>query len=77
MSSERLRAERLQKLEALRRLGVDPYGGRVEVTAEIAKVREMCPASEAEKPPAVTIAGRVMAIRDMGKSKWLDLVDRS
>jgi len=77
MSSDRLRAERLQKLAALRQMGVDPYGGRVDVTAEIAKVREMCPPLETEVPTAVSVAGRIMAIRDMGKSKWLDLVDRS
>lgn len=79
MTKEKIRAERLAKLQALRDAGVDPYGRRVDCTGSIAHVRTLCPETlaEGESGPLVTIAGRVIAIRDMGKSKWLDLRDRS
>jgi lysyl-tRNA synthetase, class II len=79
MSKDKIRAERLEKLARLRALGVDPFGGRVKATGDIAHVRSLCPAEhvEGQAAPVVIAAGRVMAIRDMGKSKWIDLVDRS
>lgn len=79
MAKDRIRAERLEKLAALRNLGIDPYGSRVDLTGMIAEVRGMCPEAQAEgeAAPQVTVAGRVAAVRDMGKSKWLDLRDRS
>jgi lysyl-tRNA synthetase class 2 len=79
MARAKIRAEREEKREALREAGLDPYGGRVEITGSLAEVRARCP----EEPdddgaaPEVTVAGRVMALRNMGKSVWLDLVDRS
>ncbi len=79
MAKDKIIQDRLDKLQALRDMGVDPYGSRVDLTGCIAEVREMCPdePGEEEAAPQVTIAGRVMALRDMGKSKWLDLRDRS
>ncbi len=79
MARAKIRAEREEKREALREAGHDPYGGRVAITGPIESVRALCPEerAEGEAPPEVTVAGRVMAIRNMGKSVWLDLVDRS
>lgn len=79
MAKEKIRNERLQKVEALREMGADPYGSRVETTGTIHIIREMCPdeVPEGENGPAVTLAGRVVAIRDMGKSKWIDIKDRT
>ncbi len=79
MAKEKIRQDRLQKLEALKALGVDPYGSRVDLTGTIAAVRNQCPEDVPEDGagPKVTVAGRVMAVRDMGKSKWLDVRDRS
>ena len=93
MSLAGLRAERLDKLRRLREAGVDPYGSRSSLTGPIARVRALCPEPEAEAPapaggggpasgpapaPApVTVAGRVVALRDMGKSCWLDLRDQT
>jgi len=65
-------AVRKQKLEALRALGIQPYGGRFETTGTIAEIR----AAFAEGKP-VRIAGRLTAHRDMGRSHFLDLRDGS
>lgn len=79
MAKEKIRNERIAKLNALREAGIDPYGGRFETSGTIAEARAVCPAEVPEdgRGPEVTLAGRVMAVRDMGKSVWLDLRDRS
>ncbi len=79
MASNRIRDERLAKLAALREAGVEPYGEKVELTGSIADISSMCPehVENPEEAPTVTAAGRVMAMRNMGKSLWLDLRDRS
>ncbi|MDR1613887.1 MAG: lysine--tRNA ligase [Planctomycetota bacterium] len=79
MAGNRIRDERLGKLQALRAAGIEPYGEKVERTGTIQAVRELYREDEAAgiPPPTVTIAGRVTAIRDMGKSCWLDLRDQS
>ncbi len=78
MAGNRIRDERLAKLNLLRDNGIDPYGGKVDITGSIEKIRSMCPeGDDAENAPVVTAAGRVMAIRNMGKSCWLDIRDRS
>ena len=65
-------ALRRQKLEALRALGVAPFGQSFETSGSIAEVREKF--SEGEQLRA---AGRITAHRDMGKSHFLDLRDAS
>ncbi len=78
MAGNRIRDERLAKLNFLRDNGIDPYGGKVDITGSIEKIRSMCPeGDDADNAPVVTAAGRVMAIRNMGKSCWLDIRDRS
>ncbi len=79
MAKQKIRAERIAKLEALQGAGVKPYGERVAITGFIGDVSASCPEGEiAEEDAAVvTVAGRVTAVRDMGKSVWIDLRDRS
>ncbi|MDR3211546.1 MAG: lysine--tRNA ligase [Planctomycetota bacterium] len=79
MSGNRIRDERLAKLSRLRQAGIDPYGGKVETSGSIAEIRLLCPEGADHSGPEVnvTAVGRVMAIRNMGKSCWLDLRDRS
>ncbi len=69
-SKEDLIAVRTEKMGKLRELGVDPFGGCFETTVEIADLRE----NFADEKP-VTIAGRITALRDMGRSVFLDLSD--
>ncbi len=63
-------AVRRGKMERLRELGVDPFGGRFETDREIAGLREGF--AEGEK---VRLAGRITAHRDMGKSHFFDIAD--
>ena len=55
-------AVRREKLAKLRELGVDPYGSRFEVTTTPAELR-----ANFEDEKKVKIAGRITAIRDMGR----------
>ena len=63
-------ATRRQKLEALRALGVDPFGRAFETSGNIAEVREKFREGE-----VLRAAGRITAHRDMGKSHFVDLRD--
>jgi lysyl-tRNA synthetase class 2 len=63
---------RIQKLNALRAMGLDPYGGRVAGIQPVADVLS----GFAEEKPAFT-AGRVMAMRDHGKVFFVDLMDQT
>lgn len=64
---EKLRATRIEKLEALRAGGVNPYPYRYEVTHAVAAVRDAEKAL-AEAGTVVRVAGRVMALRGHGKT---------
>jgi len=61
---------RLEKREKLIDKGIDPYGGRFDVSESIATARAN-PAPDRE----VRLAGRVLSYRDMGKSLFADLKD--
>ena len=61
---------RLEKREKLIDKGIDPYGGRFDVSESIATARAN-PTSDRE----VRLAGRVLSHRDMGKSLFADLKD--
>ncbi|HVJ46535.1 MAG TPA: lysine--tRNA ligase [Luteolibacter sp.] len=63
-------AVRREKLAKLRDLGVDPYGARYETTGSPAELRAGF--SEGQQ---VKTAGRLIAIRDMGKSVFFQLGD--
>jgi lysyl-tRNA synthetase class 2 len=69
-SEKELIAVRREKAEKLRALGVNPYGGKFTTTDEIGELR----ANFAEEKK-VTIAGRITALRDMGKSRFFDVSD--
>jgi lysyl-tRNA synthetase, class II len=65
---------RLQKLQALREKGVDPFPRRFDGAEPIGGFRERI--REGEMVP-VRAAGRVVAIRNFGKAAFLDVKDRS
>jgi lysyl-tRNA synthetase class 2 len=67
-----LLALRREKLAALEKLGVAPFGAAFETSGEIAHVRE-----KFSEGASFRIAGRITAHRDMGKSHFLDLKDAS
>ncbi len=68
---------RLEKLEKIRALGVDPYPPRYHPSHTAQQVIDLL-AVEPQSPPAeVSVAGRVMAQRAMGKASFMDLRDAS
>ncbi len=71
---ERLRRVRLEKLEALRAAGVNPYPYRFERTHHAADVRRDEEKLSAEGT-VVSLAGRVMALRGHGKTAFGHLED--
>ena len=69
-TSEELIAVRREKLGKLKELGIDPYGAKFEVTTTPGELK-----AEFSDDKSVTIAGRLLAIRDMGKSVFATLGD--
>src|SRR5437660_12188130 len=65
-----LLALRREKLAALEKLGVAPFGAAFETSGDIARVRE-----KFAEGASFRIAGRISAHRDMGKSHFVDLKD--
>ena len=72
---------RLDKLGRLRARGLDPYPPRFRRTHTAAEAIQAFvdweKAGETGDPPVVTIAGRLTALRDMGKASFIDLRDGS
>ncbi len=68
--------ERQKKLDAIREAGIDPYPSRVARSFEIAQA--LADFDELEKSGRViSLAGRVMALRDQGKIVFADIADES
>jgi lysyl-tRNA synthetase class 2 len=75
-----LTQQRLDKLERIKNRGIDPYPRSYERTHTAEEAKALLKNNEdAEKtdPDTISIAGRIMAIRKMGKSSFLDLQDGS
>src|SRR3990172_11559711 len=76
MSEAEIIASRPAKLERLRSRGVDPYPARFRPShtnrqaADLLEGRDQC-------PDPVTVAGRITAMRHMGKATFVDLRDGS
>ena len=70
--------ERRAKLQKLRDLGIDPFGQRTIGVQPLARVRALYkPEMGHDAGPAVTVAGRIVLKRDMGKLSFLTLRDAS
>jgi len=74
-------AQRLKKAEALRALGVDPYGNGftpAHLAADLHARYGDAPAEViGQDPGAWSVAGRVLAVRSFGKAAFLKVQDRS
>ena len=77
--SEKERAARRERLEALRGAGVDPYPARVGPRVPVAELRRRHDDQDAEslerEAPEAAVAGRVRALRSFGKLTFLQLVE--
>lgn len=77
---DNINEQRQQKLERLRARGIDPYPHRYQRThttqeaIDLLKKQETAPEA---RVVAIMVAGRIMAIRKMGKSSFLDIRDSS
>jgi lysyl-tRNA synthetase class 2 len=70
--------ERREKLQKLRDLGVDPFGGRTAGITPLAQIKALYkPEMGHDAGPVVKGAGRIMLKRDMGKLSFLTIRDES
>jgi lysyl-tRNA synthetase class 2 len=67
--------DRIAKLEALRERGVEPYAYEFDRTHSSSEALALLPEGVEEAGP-VRVAGRLVALRDMGKSTFAHLADR-
>jgi lysyl-tRNA synthetase class 2 len=67
-----IRLIRQKKLHELREMGVNPYPYRFEVTHYSTEIQAM---KDEEFPPEVSIAGRLVSLRRMGKASFAHLMD--
>ncbi len=72
---EKVQADREAKLEKIRELGIDPYGGRYETAQAIDSITSRY--QEDTEDQAADAAGRLVLIRDMGKMIFAHLRDES
>jgi lysyl-tRNA synthetase, class II len=76
-----LTAQRVAKIDQLRDAGIDPFPARTGRTATAAEVRATVDAllegGDASSVDEVTVAGRVVAQRGMGKATFMDIRDGS
>jgi len=75
--SDTLRQARLDKLNALRRKGIDPYPARVPASDSIEPLLKRFAglANEEHSGHRATIAGRITAYRGMGRAAFMDIAD--
>src|SRR6476469_8558885 len=70
--------ERREKLQKLRELGVDPYGGRTADIKPLAEVRALHKTEFGQDGgPEVTVSGRVMFRKGFGKLTFMTLRDET
>ena len=71
---------RREKLEKLKEMGIDPFGHRYDRTHFSIDVKELCEGKTNEDLDAneikVKVAGRIMAIRKMGKASFFVIQDK-
>ncbi len=72
---DRLEQARLEKLEKIVSLGVDPWGQRFDNHIPITRAREMCPPESGIDGESVRVAGRIMLRNNKGKLKFFHIQD--
>lgn len=68
-----------EKLKKLREAGVNPYPAKFEVTSSVSEIQAEYGGLKTgeSSEDQLTIAGRIMSRRDMGKASFIDVVDVS
>ncbi|MDI3524066.1 MULTISPECIES: lysine--tRNA ligase [unclassified Kosmotoga] len=76
--NEQIRQHKLNEIEELRSMGIEPYPHHFEKThstSDIRKEYDMLQPSETKEDTTISVAGRVMALRHHGKSSFFVLKD--
>ncbi|HEV2317626.1 MAG TPA: lysine--tRNA ligase [Thermoplasmata archaeon] len=76
----RLERERREKVDKLRRAGVEPYPWEFPARVPTARVVEQLQAQGSSTSPSgtpISVAGRIVAVREHGKTAFIDLEDLS
>ncbi|MFA6613757.1 MAG: lysine--tRNA ligase [Endomicrobiia bacterium] len=70
-------SQRKEKADKMRISGIDPYPARVKIEHKISQTRENFDFLQKEEfaKESVTVAGRMMSRRDMGKASFIDIAD--
>ena len=72
---------RLEKIKKYQELGIDPFGQAYKVTHSFKGIREICGKKNAAKLEklnlVVSVAGRIKAIRKMGKASFMNIQDKT
>ncbi|MFN3467919.1 MAG: OB-fold nucleic acid binding domain-containing protein, partial [Candidatus Brocadiales bacterium] len=69
---EKFEQDRLEKLERLRAMGIDPYGKRYNGQKSLLSIAENYNSEEGKR---VRAAGRISSLRPHGKASFLDIRD--
>ena len=79
MAEDHLIQERIRKLNELRERGVNPYPYTYDVTDKASAIKKKYDslAAEDKTEDVVSVAGRIMLLRRMGKASFLTLQDES
>ena len=74
---ETIMAQRKEKADKMKAQGIDPYPAKVKVEHKIEQVKEKFNSLQKEEfgQESVTVAGRMMSRRDMGKASFFDIED--
>ncbi len=72
-----LEEQRLEKLARLRQAGIDPYPLRVSRSHTTAEAVAAFEAAAEGQTVSATVGGRLLSVRDMGKSVFADVADES
>jgi lysyl-tRNA synthetase class 2 len=72
---DRFELARLEKLQAIEALGLDPWGQRFDGHQPIREARELCPTEAGQIGPDIRVAGRIMLRNNKGKLKFFHIQD--
>lgn len=72
---DRLELARLEKLQQIEKLGLDPWGERFDGHRPISEARDKCPTENGIDGPEIRVAGRIMLRNNKGKLKFFHLED--
>src|SRR5262245_62239770 len=74
---DRFEVARLEKLQAIEALGIDPWGQRFDSHKPIGEARALCPTEAGQIGPEIRVAGRIMLRNNKGKLKFFHIQDWS